>query len=123
MAAATTLAIREQPLAGELAVRKALEVLPASATGIARMFHDHGITGFKGAGASCPLANWLRYRFPGTHFYVDGLGISFGETERTHTEAVEELPEAVACFVSNFDEGCYPTLVERLALPAPDGAS
>lgn len=111
-----------QVLATEATVRTLLEALPVEATDIARLFHNHGVTGFKGVGASCPLANWLHRAFPGTHFYVDGLGISFGETS-IHSEAVENLPEGIATFVSNFDEGCYPTLVEHLALPASERAS
>jgi hypothetical protein len=95
----------------------AVHDLPNYPTEIARLLHNLGITGRRGEATNCPLGNFVRWRVP-------GLGLAYVAIDLDMVDLGGgdwfEFPEHVYAFVRNFDEGCYPTLVEHLALPAPE---
>jgi hypothetical protein len=99
-------------------VYEAVADLPDTSAGIAQLLERLGITGFRYDGDHCPLAEYIRWRLGHPGFLVvDACAIEVAHNEWFDT------PDHVADFIRDFDRSCYPTLVERLALPAPAGAS
>jgi hypothetical protein len=94
--------------------------LPKDPTEIARLLHDLSIKGRRADGEFCPLANYLHWRVPGlTGLHVDGEMV---ECEQGWFDFDAGDMNALRGFVLLFDDGCFPTLVEHLALPAPERA-
>jgi hypothetical protein len=94
----------------------AVHDLPNNSRGIALLLHHLGIGGRRGEARDCPLGNYLRWRVP-------GLGLAPVAIDLDVVDLGDQgwfpLPDSGYAFVRDFDEGCYPTLIQHPALPAP----
>lgn len=82
-----------------------LDALPKSADEIAKYLKEAGVKGSKMSTANCPLAN---------HFSARGVRVSVGSSilDNSTGAVLEKSPSYVIDFISKFDNGEYPDLVD-----------
>ncbi len=110
------------------ALTTALVDLGSTSDAVADTLLLHGVTGLRYNGGDCPITRWIRRQLPDVaHLFVcvapygtDNLWIDdqyiIGQV---HGVAVAiTLPNAVADFITDFDRGVYPRLVEAPAVAA-----
>jgi hypothetical protein len=94
-----------------LSLEQALDVLPDTAGGIAAHLEVHGIKGGRVRACECALANYLT-SLGFTDVMVGHSGISaIGDDRR---QRVSTLPAVVHEFMTRFDGGEWPELVDDL---------
>lgn len=94
----------------------ALAELGCTANEIADHLSALGITGVQEGATDCPIAGYLRQRFPGWQVgvceekaHISPAGVAIWVLAPVDVD----LPEAVRWFIERFDRGAYPHLIQR----------
>lgn len=96
----------------------AINALPDTADGIAQFFELTGIKGIPRDSEYCPVANYLKRAVPSNTFVSVGSGWVDVHQFGAGDFYTVPLPDHVAEFIANHDDGKYPNL--RPVAPAFD---
>jgi len=72
-----------------------------------------GVTGKRVKACECPIAVFLRAKFPGWHFSLTSRLVTVWDRWNFHYRM--ELPPALRVWIAQFDNGLYPEVVAQSA--------